>query len=78
MRKVKSLSGKPEIFTSVPHIVANQSYTLCQTGYNAIVLTCYAAAVFIVGAATAGVGVPAASGTGNILAINNHTVIQNL
>ena len=42
------------------------AYGICQTGCNAIFVSCYAAAGFTFGTVTAGVGVPAA-----IIACNN-------
>lgn len=36
------------------------AYGICQTGCNAIVVSCYAAAGFTFGTVTAGAGVPAA------------------
>ena len=36
------------------------SYGICQTGCNAMVVACYAAAGFTFGTVTAGVGIPAA------------------
>ena len=36
------------------------SYAICQTGCNALVVSCYAAAGFTFGTVTAGVAVPAA------------------
>lgn len=36
------------------------AYAICQTGCNAVVVACYAAAGFTFGTVTAGVGAPAA------------------
>jgi len=48
-------------FTDAGPFSALASYGICQTGCNALVVSCYAAAGLVFGTVTAGAGIPAAA-----------------